>query len=197
MTDEQRKVLDRALQKLQIEGEAPRWIRILLNSPELLKDMYMNIERALFKDGKLDVPTRLQIATIAASHAASPEVAAYFAQQARARGVSDAQLHETQGIAQTSTSFNIYYKFRSLYEGDEFNGFPGGLRASLFVNPTQGKAHAELINIVISTLNNCKSCVNGHVADALTHGVTRDQIDEALRAAAIATALARYVQGSH
>lgn len=196
MSDDQKKAVERAKQKLGIEGDAPRWMRVMANSPELLKDTYMNAERALLKDGPLTAAFKLQLASAVASHRGVNEVAAFFAEQARARGVTDAQLHETVGIAQTSTSFNIYYKFRSLYEGDEFSGFNAGLRATLFVNPTQGKAHAELVNIVFSSLNGCKSCVNGHVADALKLGVTRDQIDEALRASAVAMAIASFVAGA-
>lgn len=196
MSEDQKKAVERARQKLGIEGETPRWMRVLANSPELLKDVYMNAERALLKDGPLVATTKLQIAAAVASHRGVPEVAAFFAELARARGVTDAQLHETVGIAQTSTTFNIYYKFRSLYEGDEFSGFNAGLRASLFVNPSQGKAHAEIINLVFSSINGCKSCVNGHVADALKAGVTRDQIDEALRASAVAMSIASFVAGA-
>jgi AhpD family alkylhydroperoxidase len=196
MSEEQRSVVERACLKFGLSEPAPRWVRVMAQSPALLKDMYMNAERAFFKDGALAPATRLQIAAAVASHRGAGELAEYFSAQAQARGVTQAQLMETLGIAQTSTSYNIYYRFRSLVDGDAFDGFNPGLRASLFVNPSQGKAHAELVNIVFSSINGCKSCVNGHVADALKAGVTREQIDEALRASAVAYAMASFVLGA-
>ncbi len=194
--EEQRKVLERARQKFAIADDAPSpaWLLSLANSPSLLKDVYMNVERSLMKDGPLASSKRLVIATAVASQAGCGALAEYFAQRAEAAGATREQLVEAAAIAATSTSFNHYYKFRSLYEGEGFEGFTPGLRASLFVNPSQGKAMAELINLVISTINGCKSCVNGHVQDALKAEVTREQIDDAIRIGGIVMAICAVAQ---
>ena len=194
MSEDQKKTFERALTKFEIPQEsAPDWLRVLANSPEFLKDTYMNVSRAILADGALSAMMKLTIATAVASHAGARGVAATFAQKALAHGATPERLIEAAGIAATSTSFNFYYKFRSLYQGDEFNGYNPGLRASLFVTPSQGKAFAELVNLVLSTINGCKSCVNGHVADALGAEVTREQIDEALRTGAIVMSICTFV----
>lgn len=198
MSADQAKAFERACKKLHIEdtADAPAWLRVMAHSPELLKDTYMNLDRNLLRDGALGMTTRLILAATVASHHGRGDLAAFFGERAGAAGATPAQLVEAAGIAATSTSFNTYYKFRSLYDGDEFNGYSAGLRASLFVNPSQGKAMAELINIVISTLNDCKSCVNGHIHDALGADVTRDQIDDAVRVGAIVTSICTFVHSS-
>lgn len=194
--DDQKKTIERARKKLLLAEDAPtpEWVLIMANSPSLLKDTYMNLDRAILSDTALSKRTKLILATTTASHAGVSQVAQFFAQLAIDQGVSPAHLYEASAIAATSTSFNFYYKFRSLYEGQEFDGYSPGLRASLFVNPEQGKAMAELINLIVSTINGCKSCVNGHVADALKHDLTREQIDEALRTSAIIMGICTFVR---
>lgn len=198
-TDDQKKTIERARKKLLVpdEAETPAWMLIMANAPTLLKDTYMNVDRAILNDGALSKRTKLIIATATASHAGQRHIAQFFANLAMEHaGVSAEHLYEASAIAATSTSFNFYYKFRSLYEGQEFEGYNPGLRASLFVNPEQGKAMAELINLVVSTINGCKSCVNGHVADALKLDLTKEQIDEALRTGAIVMAMCSFVHNA-
>ncbi len=189
----QQKVYDRAVKKLEIDPEnVPSFVLKMVNVPDLLKDTYMNVSRHILTGGALKLETKLIIAATVAGHAGNEEIASFFADKARALEVTDEQLYEAAGIAATSTSYNFYYKFRSLFEGQDFEGFNPGLRASLFMNPTQGKAFAELVNIVISTINGCKSCVNGHVHDALGLGITKEQMDEALRTGSIVMAMSTF-----
>lgn len=195
MNDDQRKAFDRALSKLNLESPDPRanWLRVLANSPEYLKDTYMNLERGVFADGKLTAKSKLLVATVVASHHGNAELAEFFAARTEAAGFTREQINEGVGMAATTTSFNHYYKFRSLTEDDEFAGFNVGLRASLFVKSTLGKALGELISIVISSANGCPSCVKGHVNAAQQTGVSKDQIDEAVRTAAIVQSIASFV----
>lgn len=197
MSADQTKAFTRAKKKLGFDAEdavVPEWVRVLANSPALLKDTYMNLDRNILRDGPLTQKTRLIIATAVASHAGNAAVSEYFAARAIQEGATDEELVEAAGIAATSTSFNYYYKFRSMVESDAFEGFNAGLRASLFVSPSQGKAMAELINIVISAINGCKSCVNGHIQDAANAGVTRDQIDDAVRIGGIVTSICTFTK---
>ena len=187
LSDDSKKALSRAREKFKIDDDqqVPTWLHEMANSPQFLKDTYMNVSRHIMEDGALSAMLKLTIATAVASHAGHRDLATFFAQLAKEHGATRDKLYEAAGIAATSTTFNHYYKFRSLYEGDEFNGFNPGLRATLFSRPSQGKAFAEIVNLVISSINGCKSCVNGHVQDALKEDVTRDQLDEALRTGAI------------
>ncbi len=195
MNDDQRKAFDRALGKLGLEStdERANWLRVLANSPEFLKDTYMNLERAVFADAKLPAKSKALLATVVASHNGNAELAEFFAARAEAAGYTREQIHEGVGMAATNTAFNTYYKFRSLAEGEEFAGFNVGLRASLFVKSSLGKAFAELLSIVISSANGCPSCVKGHVQVAQQTDVSKDQIDEAVRTAAIVQSIASFL----
>ena len=194
-SEEQKKTLERARKKLLIpEGSpTPGWLLTLAHSPGLLKDAYMNVERVVLSEGKLTTRAKLVLAVATASHAGQRDVASHFAALALNQGADQAQLYEAVGIAATSASFNEYYKLRGLYDGEGLDGYSAGLRASLFVSPSQGKAMAELINLVISTINGCKSCVNGHVQDALRLELTRDQLDEAMRVGAVVMSICRFL----
>ncbi|RAL21744.1 hypothetical protein DL240_12905 [Lujinxingia litoralis] len=196
MNDDQKKVFARALTKLNIEGDAPDWLRVLANAPLFLKDVFMNLDKGVFSEGALQAKTRVLLAAVAAAHHGNRDVATFFAERARGLGFTDEQIHEALGIAATSTSFNLYYKFRSLAATDAFEGLNPGLRASLFMRPTMGKAFAELVNLMISTANGCPSCVSGHIQEAVSLDITREQIDEVIRTGAIVASICQFVNSS-
>lgn len=195
MNDEQRKVFERALGKVGLESTDPNahWLRTLANSPEFLKDTHMNLDRAVFADTKLSAKSKALLAAVVAHHNQNTQLTEFFATRAEAAGYTREQIVEAIGMAATTTSFNIYYKFRSLTESDDFAGFNVGLRASLFMKSSLGKAFAELLSIVISSANGCPSCVKGHVQAAQQNDVSKDQIDEALRTAAIVQSITTFL----
>lgn len=196
MSDAQRKIFERALSKFEIpEGEdAPTWLRVMLNSPDFLKDVYMNVAQHLFKDTTLKVGTKAVLAAVAAAHAGNKELAEFFSARAQAAGATLEQIYEGVGIAATSTSFNYYYKFRSLAQTQDFDGHKPGMRATLFQRPSQGKAFAELVNLMVSTANGCASCVSGHIVEAEQNDLSKDQIDEVIRIGAIVQSMAMFLR---
>lgn len=198
MDGDQQRAFERALKKLRIEdsSQAPQWLRILANSPEFLKDVYMNVDRGIFNDDGLQEKTKILLAAVAAAHWGRPDVAEFFAERARNAGFDDHQIHEALGVAATSTSFNHYYKFRSLADTDAFDGYKPNLRASLFVKSSMGKAFTELVNLMISSANGCKSCVSGHIDKASDVDVTKTQMDEAIRVGAIVASICQFVESS-
>lgn len=198
MSDDQAKVFDRARDKFGIEAdqEAPAWLRVMVHSPEFLKDTYMNLNRHVFKKGALDPGVKAILATVAAAHAGNRRVAQFFRERALAADFEEHQIDEALGIAATSTSFNYYFKFRSLADTDAFSGQKAGLRASLYMRPGLGKAFAELVNLMVSTANGCASCVKGHIEEAQDHDVSRDQIDEAVRVGAIVRSICMFLRSA-
>lgn len=196
MSDAQAKVFKRALSKFEVpeDEDAPSWMRVMLNSPEFLKDVYMNVSKHLFNETEIKIPTKAVLAAVAASHAGNQELAKYFADRALAAGATDEQIYEGMGIAATSTSFNFYFKFRSLAKTQDFDGHKPGLRATLFQRPSLGKAFAELVNLMISTANGCASCVSGHIQEAEQHDVSKAQIDEVIRIGAIVQSMAMFLR---
>ncbi|MBA2662591.1 MAG: carboxymuconolactone decarboxylase family protein [Bradymonadaceae bacterium] len=196
MNPEQLKTFERAKTKLGIEALAPSWLRVLANSPEFLRDVFMNLERAVFADAKLAAKAKLLIAAISASHGGHRDLALFFGERAVAAGFSWDQVHEGLAIAATSTSFNHYYKFRGLSGCDHFQGFNTGIRASLAMKSSLGKPLAELISLVTSSANGCASCVSSHIETAAHHDVAPDQIDEAIRTASIVQAICHFLASS-
>lgn len=196
MSDAQAKVFKRALKKLEIPEDeaAPTWVRVMLNSPEYLKDLYMNLSQHLFKETEIKLGTKAVLAAVSASHAGNKELAEFFTARALAAGATLEQIYEGVGIAATSTSFNYYHKLRSLSGTQEFDGHKPGLRATLFQRPSLGKAFAELVNLMTSTANGCGSCISGHIVEAQQHDVTKDQIDEVIRIGAMVQSMAMFLR---
>jgi lipoyl-dependent peroxiredoxin subunit D len=198
MNPEQHRAFMRARAKFgfDAENEAPTWLRVLANSPGFLKDACMNVERSIFEDGNLPGKSKCLLAAVAASHEGQTELAHYFASRAVAQGFTQEQLHDALGIAATGTSFNYYYKFRSMAGVQEFEGFNAGLRASLFIRSSLGKAMGELINLLVATANGCSSCVAGHLFEAARYDVTKAQIDETIRTGAIVASICSFLRSS-
>lgn len=198
MNADQQKAFDRALSKFAIEdrSDAPDWLRILANSPQFLKDVYMNVEKGILKDGSMQAKTKILLSAVAAAHWGQHDVAEFFGTRAKEEGFTQEQIHEAIGISATGTAFNLYYKFRSLADTDAFDGINAGLRASLFMRPAMGKAFAEMVNLMVSTANGCSSCVSGHIQAAVQADVTKDQIDETIRTGAIIASICKFVASS-
>ncbi|MFH1732499.1 MAG: carboxymuconolactone decarboxylase family protein [Planctomycetota bacterium] len=77
---------------------------------------------------------------------------------------------------------------------------PGFLEAMLKLSAAAGKGldvkTKELINIAVSTVNNCEYCLDAHVAIAKMHGVTDDEIHAAVECASAMSAFNVFNHGA-
>jgi len=77
---------------------------------------------------------------------------------------------------------------------------PGFLEAMLKLAAAAGKGldmkTKELINIAVSSVNNCRYCLDAHVAIAKKHGVTDDEIHAAVECAAAMSAFNIFNHGA-
>jgi len=78
---------------------------------------------------------------------------------------------------------------------------PGFLETMLKLVSVAGKGldarTKELINIAVSSVNNCSYCLDAHVAIAKTHGVTEDEIHAAVEVAAAMSAFNVFNHGAN
>lgn len=190
-TEKAQRALDRMRETIGV-GELPPALIELAGSENGLHDLYMNIKRQL-EAGKLEQGPKFLVAVAVASAAGSAEGTRFLGAAARKAGLSAEQVLDAVSAATVCAVFNGYYKFRDLAVEGEFDSFRAPFNANTFMKSALSPVEVELICIAVSAFNGCKMCVQGHNAKARQLGVTDEQIDEAIKAGAIAGAFANAV----
>lgn len=85
---------------------------------------------------------------------------------------------------------NVYYRFTHLVEKDEYQRLPARLRMNVMANPGTGKENFELYSLAVSAINGCGKCVSAHEKVLREAGLTAEQIQAAVRIAAVVHAVA-------
>lgn len=84
---------------------------------------------------------------------------------------------------------NIYYRFTHLVHGD-YATMPAKLRMNIMARPGVEKVDFELWSLAVSAINGCGMCMESHEKVLLQHGVTKEQVQAAVRIAAVVHATA-------
>ncbi|GEM_PF-239703 len=187
ISDRSQRALDRIKEVFAV-SDLPGEFKILAASENGIQDIYMNLNRQL-QDGTLARRMKLLVALGVAVSQGSRAAVDFLSEAALAAGRSREEVLDTIGVATTCSIFNGYYKFRGLIPDDwkpAFEAFKAPINANAFVKSILPRAEMESVCIGVSVANGCKSCVSGHIEDARQNGVTDEQIDEIVRAAAAA-----------
>lgn len=169
----------------------PAALRFAAASEAGIGDLAANLDRAL-ADGAVEERTKLLVAAAVASAAGSPPATSFFGDLA-ARQRDPREVHDALAVATVCTIFNGIYRFRHQVAGDmreTFEALRAPVHANSIAKATLPRFEIEAICIAVSSRNNCEACVQSHIAKALALGMTVEQIDEIIRAGAVAGALA-------
>ncbi|MCX7626108.1 MAG: carboxymuconolactone decarboxylase family protein [Candidatus Sumerlaeaceae bacterium] len=181
----------RALARLQEIFQVswvPRGLQTFAVSENGINDLYMNLNRHL-QEGKVGRKEKLLVALGVAAVSGSPDATKFFQDAAKAAGATDIEAAEAVAAAIACSIYNGYYKFRSLVPEEfapAFAEFKASFNATMFVKPPFDEKIVEAICVTVSTVNNCKKCVEGHVAKAKSLGLSDEQLDEILKAGTVA-----------
>ncbi|WP_327091129.1 carboxymuconolactone decarboxylase family protein [Nonomuraea sp. NBC_01738] len=85
---------------------------------------------------------------------------------------------------------NVYYRATHLIGDDTYTTMPAKLRMTVIGNPGVDKADFELWCLAVSAINGCGRCLESHEQVIRGAGLPREQIQEALRIAAVVNATA-------
>jgi len=94
------------------------------------------------------------------------------------------------GAASIMAMNNVFYRGRGFLEG-KYDDLRAGLRMNIIANPGVPKADFELWCFAVSSINGCPDCVASHEHTLREAGVSREAIQEALKAAAIVSGVAQ------
>ena len=90
---------------------------------------------------------------------------------------------------------NVYYRFLHLVEDEEYSRLPAKLRMNVIANPGAPKEDFELWSLAVSAVNGCGKCITAHEKVLRDAGVSREQIQAAVRIAAVVHAVAVTIEG--
>jgi alkyl hydroperoxide reductase subunit D len=91
---------------------------------------------------------------------------------------------------------NIYYRFvHMMGEASDYKTLPAKLRMNVIGKPGVEKVDFELWSLAVSAVNGCGMCVEAHEHELRKGGMTAEQIQAAVRIAAVVHAVAVTIEG--
>ncbi len=150
---------------------------------------------------------RINIGVIGSSTALSPAqawtIALTSAAMTRNRDLADAvaedaaatlepkALEAARGAAAIMGMNNVYYRFlHFMGHESEYGHMPARLRMQVIGNPGIDKLDFELACLAASAISGCESCVRSHEKAVRERGGTKEQVQDAVRIAAVLNGVA-------
>jgi lipoyl-dependent peroxiredoxin subunit D len=154
--------------------------------PASASDIALNLQRALWDVSMLSEPQRWGVALASAYAARCPRLSAAVRAHVPEAVVADAQV-----AAVLMAQNNVYFRFRHQVGKDSYQRCHSRLAMSRR-SQVADKRDYELFALAVSALHGCESCVRHHEHAALELGLSEQQVNDAIRIAAIihATAVA-------
>lgn len=106
---------------------------------------------------------------------------------------------EALGAAKAASAImgmnNIYYRFIHLAGAPDYKTLPARLRMNVIGKPGVDKVDFELWSLAVSAINGCGMCIDSHEKILREAGLTPEQIQGAVRIAAVVHAIAATLDG--
>jgi alkyl hydroperoxide reductase subunit D len=103
--------------------------------------------------------------------------------------LSPEALNAAKAAASVMGMNNIYYRFSHLVGGD-YATMPAKLRMNVIGKPGVEKVDFELWSLAVSAINGCGMCMESHEKVVLQGGLTKEQVQAAVRIASVVHATA-------
>jgi alkyl hydroperoxide reductase subunit D len=156
--------------------------------PEYAKDLKLNLS-TLASETVLD--EQKKAGTFIASAIASRNDNVIGAMLAEFGPKLDAAARKAaQAAAAVMAMNNVYYRFVHLIECDEYAKLPAKLRMNVMASPGTAKENFELWSLAVSAVNGCGKCLVAHERVLRGAGVSPEQVQAAVRIAAVVHAVA-------
>ena len=160
--------------------------------PDYAKDLKLNLG-SLATEPSLSQQQRAGTFVAAALASRNAEVSAAIV------GEFGAQLSpEALGAAKAAAAImgmnNVYYRFTHEVGGD-YPNMPARLRMNVMARPGVEKADFELWSLAVSAVNGCAMCMESHEKIVRQAGLTQEQVQAAVRIAAVVHAVAAVLDG--
>lgn len=161
--------------------------------PDYAKDLKLNLA-ALASESVLDEEKKAGTFVAAAFASRNAEVIRAALADFGAK-LEPAALAAAKAAAAIMAMNNVYYRFLHLVENGEYAALPARLRMNVMASPGTVKENFELWSLAVSAVNGCGKCLVAHEQVLRAAGVTAQQIQSAVRIAAVVHALAATLDG--
>jgi alkyl hydroperoxide reductase subunit D len=161
--------------------------------PAYAKDLSLNLG-SLASETVLNDQQKWGAFVASAYAVGTPAVVKAVELAADAAGLSAEAMTAAKSAAAVMGMNNVYYRSLHLLSNGEYKTLPARLRMNVLANPGVDKADFELWSTAVSAVNGCGMCLDAHEAELKTHGVPAQQIQAALRIAAVVNAVSRVIQ---
>ncbi|MBX6388266.1 MAG: carboxymuconolactone decarboxylase family protein [Frankia sp.] len=104
--------------------------------------------------------------------------------------LGDEAYRAAQAAAAIMAMNNVYYRSLHLLEDDEYDRMRAGLRMNVLANPGVDRSDFELWSLAASAVNGCGRCLQAHEHELRSRGVSREEIQDAIRVASVIHAVA-------
>jgi alkyl hydroperoxide reductase subunit D len=166
--------------------------RLRSRLPDYAKDLKLNL-------GSLATETLLTQQQLAGTFVASA-LASRNAEVSRdiisefAPRLSAEALTAAKAAAAVMAMNNVYYRFTHLV-GGAYPTLPARLRMNVMAKPAVDKVDFELWSLAVSAVNGCGMCMESHEKVVVAGGLSREQVQAAVRIAAVVHATAAVLDG--
>jgi alkyl hydroperoxide reductase subunit D len=156
--------------------------------PDYAKDLKLNLETLAAEPALTD---RQRAGTFVAAAFATRQPALYQAVVASfGAALAPAELAAARAAAAIMGMNNVYYRFTHLVGAPDYKTMPAKLRMNVMARPGVDKLDFELWSIAVSAINGCGMCMDSHEKTLRQHGATVEQVQAAVRIAAVVNAVA-------
>ncbi|MGI5165228.1 alkyl hydroperoxide reductase [Spirillospora sp. CA-253888] len=100
-----------------------------------------------------------------------------------------------KGAASIMAMNNVYYRSTHLLSDETYGTLRAGLRMNIIGKPGVDKVDFELWCLAVSAINGCGQCLDSHERVLRDAGMPREQIQEAIKIAAVVHAAALTLEG--
>ncbi|HEX6120686.1 MAG TPA: carboxymuconolactone decarboxylase family protein [Dongiaceae bacterium] len=160
--------------------------------PDYAKDLKLNIS-SLASETALTPQQLAGTFIVSALAARQPQVIAAINDEFASK-LEPGALNAARAAAAMAGMNNIYYRFVHLAGGD-YAKMPARLRMNVIANPGVEKVDFELWTLAVSAVNGCGMCIGSHELELRKAGLTAEQIQAAVRIAAVVHAIAAVLDG--
>jgi alkyl hydroperoxide reductase subunit D len=151
--------------------------------PDFAKDVRLNLS-TMANDDTLGEQTKYGLLLACAIATRNPFVLVAVDREATPHLTPEAR-DAARAAASIMAMNNVYYRFVHLASNKTYAKMPAKLRMNVIGNPGVPKSDFELWSLGVSAINGCGMCIDAHEKVLVEAGVTTEQIQTAVRFAAI------------
>lgn len=161
--------------------------------PEYAKDLKLNLG-SIARTTELDEEQLWGTLLASAAATRNAQVLGEIGAEA-ADNLSAEAYNAALGAASVMGMNNVFYRGRGFLDG-RYDDLRAGLRMNIIANPGVNKANFELWCFAVSSINGCPDCLVAHEHALREAGISREAVQEALKAAAIVSGVAQAIMTS-